>query len=123
MGNLDNQKGVATFSLHERGVAHIVLVLLLLAGIGAGVILVQKQTNISPKANNQSNYSKKPVSAPITPRPTRSPNPTGEHMVNICHTTASDKNHFTLINIDENALNEHVKHGDIYPVPENGCPK
>ena len=105
----------------QKGAAHIVLVLRLLAGLGVGVFLVQKQTNISPKAYSPKN----PVSAPITPRPTKSPNPSGKNggaVVEICHKTDSDKNPYVLISINGNALGEHKAHGDIYPVPEEGCP-
>lgn len=36
--------------LNQQGIAHILVLILLLAGIGAGVYLVQKQTNLKPKA-------------------------------------------------------------------------
>jgi len=110
------------FKINQKGIAHIALVLLLLLGIGTSVVLVQKQTNLLPKASNRSDYSKRPVSAPITPKPTRSPSPTGERLIGICHKTDSAKNTYTSISIDKNALDTHLAHGDIYPVPENGCP-
>ncbi len=43
--------------LNQRGIAHILVLLLLIAGLGVGVYLVQHQTNLFPKAA---------VSKPIT---------------------------------------------------------
>lgn len=40
--------------------------------------------------------------------------------VNICHLT--DDGSFNVININQNAVNGHTGHGDIFPVPEEGCP-
>lgn len=106
--------------MNQKGIAQILVILLLLAGLGAGAYLVQRPTNFLPKAYT----GKQPVSAPVTPKPTKSPNPTaGEGKVNICHATSSGKNPYVLISINKNALGEHVTHGDVYPVPESGCPK
>lgn len=107
---------------NQKGAAPILAILLLLAGLGVGVYLIQKPTNILPKAYNRVNRS---VSAPITPspRPTRSPNPSGERRVDICHKTGAVKNPYVAISIDQNALEQHQAHSDIYPVPETGCPK
>lgn len=49
---------------NQKGVAQILVILLLLAGIGTGVYLVQKQTNIFPKAYNPT----KSLSGPISPK-------------------------------------------------------
>lgn len=97
------------------------VVLLILAGLGVGVYLVGKPTNIAPKAAGPKN----PVSAPIIPRPkpTRSPHPSGGDRVDICHKTDSAQNPYVSISIDQNALEQHKQHGDIYPVPEDGCPQ
>jgi hypothetical protein len=43
--------------------------------------------------------------------------------VKICHRTGSRKNPYVKIRISKKALYAHKKHGDIYPVPKNGCPK
>lgn len=117
MPNL-NRRGLFSQGFeNQKGAVHILAILLLLAGLGVGVYLVQKQTNIFPKA-----YSPK-QSAPVLPRPTRPPvsAPITEK-VSICHKTSADKNIYTLISIDQNALNQHLAHNDIYPVPANGCP-
>jgi hypothetical protein len=42
--------------------------------------------------------------------------------ITICHATGSASNPYVEITIDSNALPAHIKHGDIYPVPANGCP-
>jgi hypothetical protein len=40
----------------------------------------------------------------------------------ICHRTGSEKKPYHEITINCNALEEHLRHGDIYPVPPDGCP-
>lgn len=55
------------FKLSERGVAHILLIILLLAGLGIAVYLVGRETNIIPKAYEPKKF---PLSAPVTPSPT-----------------------------------------------------
>ena len=40
--------------------------------------------------------------------------------VNICHSMGHGG--FNLINVNEKALRAHENHGDIYPVPPEGCP-
>src|SRR5207248_1657596 len=53
----------------------------------------------------------------VTPIPTPC---TGR--VTICHRTGSERNPYEKITIDCSALPKHLAHGDIYPVPEGGCP-
>ncbi|MDQ3930350.1 MAG: S-layer homology domain-containing protein [Chloroflexota bacterium] len=50
---------------------------------------------------------------------TRTP---GNGRVAICHRTGSERNPWVQIEISENALPAHQAHGDIYPVPAEGCP-
>lgn len=64
-----------------------------------------------------------PLSAKITlinPSPTPTP-VLGGRKVNICHKIGSGKKAFQVISIDKGALDIHIAHGDIYPVPANGC--
>lgn len=64
---------------NQRGAAQILAVLLLIAGLGVGVYLIQKPTNILPKAYNRVNN---PVSAPIpSSSPTPIPKPSPSCMV------------------------------------------
>lgn len=59
------------------------------------------------------------TSAPY-PTPTSSPSD-DEKKIDICHRdNGGDPYH--LISISISALEAHLKHGDIYPVPETGCP-
>lgn len=46
----------------------------------------------------------------------------GNGRVAICHRTGSQRNPWVQIEVSENALPAHQAHGDIYPVPANGCP-
>ncbi|MDQ5825581.1 MAG: hypothetical protein M3441_15420, partial [Chloroflexota bacterium] len=46
----------------------------------------------------------------------------GNGRVAICHRTGSERNPWVQIEVSENALPAHQAHGDIYPVPPNGCP-
>lgn len=39
--------------------------------------------------------------------------------VTVCHVTG---NGYNLLTFNANALSAHLGHGDIYPVPDNGCP-
>src|SRR5438552_1861437 len=50
------------------------------------------------------------------------PSASAENRVTICHRTGSESNPYVVITIDENALPAHLEHGDLYPVPVNGCP-
>lgn len=54
---------------NQKGFAHILILVLLLAGVGAGVYLVQTKTSFLPKAYNKKSTST-PISHPITPTPT-----------------------------------------------------
>ena len=56
-----------------------------------------------------------------TPSPTASQSPMPEK-VNVCHQTGSKTNPYNKISISINALDTHLAHGDIYPVPSEGCP-
>ena len=40
--------------------------------------------------------------------------------ITVCHTTGNGI--FELTPIDDSSLQGHLQHGDIYPVPANGCP-
>lgn len=40
-------------TLNQKGIAHILLILILLLGLGAGVFLTQKPTNLKPKASEE----------------------------------------------------------------------
>lgn len=51
-----------------------------------------------------------------------SPASAEEVRVTICHHTGSASNPYVEITIDMNALQAHVAHGDVYPVPPSGCP-
>jgi hypothetical protein len=51
-----------------------------------------------------------------------SPSSAEENRVTICHRTGSPSNSYVVITVDENALPAHLDHGDVYPVPPNGCP-
>ena len=42
--------------------------------------------------------------------------------VAVCHRTGSERNPWVQIEISRSALPAHQQHGDIYPVPPNGCP-
>jgi hypothetical protein len=55
---------------------------------------------------------------------TRTPRPTGTvSKVSLCHRTGSQTNPYVLISISTSALPAHQQHGDIYPVPQGGCPQ
>jgi hypothetical protein len=45
-----------------------------------------------------------------------------ENRVTICHRTGSESNLYVEITIDDSALPAHLEHGDLYPVPQGGCP-
>ena len=59
-------------------------------------------------------------SAGVWATPTPTPTDT-DKKVDICHTD-SGKFPYQLNSISINALPAHLAHGDIYPVPETGCP-
>jgi hypothetical protein len=42
--------------------------------------------------------------------------------ITICHRTGSESNPYVEITIDDSALPAHLEHGDLYPVPQGGCP-
>ncbi|HEX8222127.1 MAG TPA: S-layer homology domain-containing protein, partial [Chloroflexia bacterium] len=46
----------------------------------------------------------------------------GNGRVAVCHRTGSERNPWVQIEVSQNALPAHQAHGDIYPVPANGCP-
>ena len=55
---------------------------------------------------------------------TRTPRPTGTvSKVSVCHRTGSQTNPYVLTTISTSALPAHQQHGDIYPVPQGGCPQ
>ncbi|MBI2546067.1 CHRD domain-containing protein [Candidatus Woesearchaeota archaeon] len=43
-------------------------------------------------------------------------------LVEVCHATGSATNPFVEIEINNNSLAAHLGHGDIFPVPNEGCP-
>lgn len=49
----------------------------------------------------------------------KSANGNGHTPVTVCHRTG--KAGYIVITFDENALEAHLAHGDLYPVPEGGC--
>lgn len=53
---------------------------------------------------------------------TNGTNQTNATKITICHKTGSATNLYNEIEINQNALNAHLGHGDIYPVPLDGCP-
>lgn len=60
-----------------------------------------------------------------TPRPRNDgahgrANPPRHTPVTVCHRLGNGS--FHLLTMDDSALKAHVGHGDIYPVPDNGCP-
>ncbi len=70
--------GKHSLPIGQKGIAHIFLLILLLAGIGLGVYLVSQKTNIFPKAASNPISSPCPVSAPcpsFSPIPSLSPTP------------------------------------------------
>jgi len=60
--------------------------------------------------------------APISGCPT-SPVVIIDGKISICHATGSETNPYNEITVSVNGLNGHSRHeGDIFPVPEAGCP-
>lgn len=45
-----------------------------------------------------------------------------ENKIDLCHATGSETNPYEEISIALSALEAHLAHGDIYPVPAEGCP-
>lgn len=62
------------FKLNQKGVAHLLLIILLIAGLGVAVYLVGQSTNIFPKAYEPKTSTSIGVgtTAPISPSPTSS---------------------------------------------------
>ena len=51
----------------------------------------------------------------------KEPNAAGDD-VTFCHVTGSDTNPYEVKTLPKAALQGHLDHGDIYPVPAGGCP-
>lgn len=89
----------------------VILGLASLAALSTNSVFTSRAT----VANNQ-------FSTGLWATPTPSPSPSGSGKVDICHQTGSETNPYVEISISINALPAHLDHGDIYPVPETGCP-
>jgi hypothetical protein len=55
-------------------------------------------------------------------KPPTQPEKVNEGVLTVCHLTSSETNPYETLTIPESALPAHQAHGDIYPVPANGCP-
>lgn len=81
--------------VNQKGFAHVLVMLLLVAGLAAGVYLVGQQTNLLPKA-----YEQKTLSPPITPTPipTSTPTPT---VCTACNADIDGNGYVTIIDFSK----------------------